>query len=205
MLPRGNAREPDGPMNGAMWRNRDGRDRRDWERSGQRRWSVKAAPSTRRVGGRLLGGEAGHAPPRGGPSTMAAPSTDRRARRRRCGPRNAAREKAAAKPDVASPMRASRLTTSGDAINVGIGEKRPGTQVQVGVGSGGIAVTADPAHPVTPRAGARRGTGQGRSTDEYSGTSRLDHACGGRRQTDRSSRSSRCSSAYSASHWPALR
>ena len=74
-------------------------------------------------------------------------------------------------------MRASRLTTSGDAINVGIGEKRPGTQVQVGVGSGGIAVTADPAHPVTPR-----------STDEYSGTSRLDHACGGRRQTDRSSR-----------------
>ena len=52
-----------------------------------------------------------------------------------------------------SPMRASRLTTSGDAINVGIGEKRPGTQVQVGVGSGGIAVTADPAHPVTPPGG----------------------------------------------------
>lgn len=50
-------------------------------------------------------------------------------------------------------MRASRLTTSGDAINVGIGEKRPGTQVQVGVGSGGIAVTADPAHPVTPPGG----------------------------------------------------
>jgi len=41
------------------------------------------------------------------------------------------------------------VTTSG-GINVGIGEKRTGTQVHVGVGSGGITVTADPGAPGHP-------------------------------------------------------
>jgi len=42
------------------------------------------------------------------------------------------------------------VTTYGDGINVGIGEKRTGTQVHVGVGSGGITVTADPVAPGHP-------------------------------------------------------
>jgi hypothetical protein len=42
------------------------------------------------------------------------------------------------------------VTTSGDGINVGIGDKRTGTQVHVGGGSGGITVTADPSAPGHP-------------------------------------------------------
>jgi hypothetical protein len=42
------------------------------------------------------------------------------------------------------------VTTSDDGINVGIGEKRTGTQVHIGVGNGGITATAGPSAPGQP-------------------------------------------------------
>jgi hypothetical protein len=42
------------------------------------------------------------------------------------------------------------VTTSGDGINVGIGDKRTGTQVHAGAGSSGITATADPSAPGHP-------------------------------------------------------
>jgi hypothetical protein len=42
------------------------------------------------------------------------------------------------------------VTTSGDGIDIGIGDKRTGTQVHIGVGNGGITATAGPSAPGQP-------------------------------------------------------